>query len=150
MSPRAETPPELAQEEAEAARDALRAERRAHRTEARAHLDELAPRAAAGTKDRQLEKKRETAAANRQFAQAKDGGAVPEVAEADLLGDGDGVEGYKRQRQEGQRRKNERELRREEARQARAAEREERAREFAERERKTMSGLLELAKRRFG
>jgi len=76
---------------------------------------------------------------------------VEEVPESDLLGDEDGsVEGFKKQRREIERKKNERELRKEEIMRLRRAEREERIREYEEKEAKTMSGLIALAKQRFG
>ena len=74
-----------------------------------------------------------------------------DVPEADLLGgEDDGVEGFKRQKKEMERKKNEREVRRVEVLRARMAEREERVREYQEKERKTMSGLIALARERFG
>ena len=99
-----------------------------------------------------LEKKREKADSNRAFASAKtETGGVEEVPESDLLGDEDGgVEGFKKQKRETERKKNERELRREEIMRARAEEREERFREYKAREEKTMSGLVALARARFG
>ena len=55
-----------------------------------------------------LEKKREKADGNRAFASAKtDGGGVEEVPESDLLGAEDaGIEGFKRQKREMERKKN--------------------------------------------
>ena len=73
------------------------------------------------------------------------------MAEADLLGGGeDGLGGFKNQKKEMERKKNEREIRREEMLRARAVEREERIREYKAKEEKTMSGLVALAKQRFG
>lgn len=146
--------PELATEEAEDQRAHLRTLRRLERHTEKERLNELVPRADAGTKDRMLEKKREKADSNRAFAAAKTeaGGAIEDVPEVDLFGGGDddGVEGLKRQKREMERKKNEREVRRDEMLRARQAEREERVREYKEREEKTMSGLVALAKARFG
>lgn len=115
-------------------------------------MDELIPRAEAGTKDRALEKKRERADQNRVFASAKtDAGGVEEVPETDLLGDDDGgIDGFKKQKREMDRKKNDREVRREEILRARQQEREQRVREYKAKEEKTMSGLVALAKARFG
>ena len=122
-----------------------------HNTETKERLDELQPRAEPGTKERQLEKKRELAATNRQFAQANEGGEMADVPERDLMGDdADGLAGFKRQKREADRRKSEREIKREEIMRARQQEREEKAQVFREREQQTMKGLLELAKKRFG
>ena len=133
----------------EDAHENLRNERHRHRAEQQARLDELQPRAEAGTKERQLEKRRELAASNRQFAQAKEGGDMAEVAEADLMG-GDAGADFKRRKMEMERKKNDREVRRDEIMRARRLEREEKARAFKEREEKTMDGLIELARSRFG
>ena len=96
-----------------------------------------------------LEKKREKADSNRAFASAKtESGGVDEVPETDLLGDDDG--GFRKQKREMERKKNEREVRREEVLRARGAEREERMREYRVKEERTMSGLVALARARFG
>ncbi len=99
-----------------------------------------------------LEKKREKADSNRAFASVKtDAGAVEEVPESDLLGDEDGgIEGFRKQKKEMDRKKNDREVRREEILRARMEEREERRRVYKAKEEKTMSGLVALAKSRFG
>ena len=142
---------ELAQEDAEHARETLRDERRMHGKQAKEQLDELQPRAEPGTKERQMEKKREVASANRQFALAGEGGGMADVAEGDLMGDdADGLGGFKRQKKEADRKKNERELKRAEIMRARREEREEKARMFKEKEQETLSGLIALAKKRFG
>lgn len=143
---------EAAREDSEAARDHLRHDRKLDRNLQKERLDELVPRAEAGTKDRMLEKKREKADANRAFASVKtEAGGVEEVPESDLLGDEDGgIEGFKKRKKEMERKKNERELRKEEILRARAEEREERVRAYREKEEKTMSGLVALAKARFG
>ncbi|KAF2153711.1 hypothetical protein K461DRAFT_115008 [Myriangium duriaei CBS 260.36] len=111
-------------------------------------LDDLAPRAEPGTKERQLEKKREQAESNRAFREARSPGAE-EVREGDLMGD-DGAEGYKARLQASERRKTERELRKEELLRARAAEREERLSQHRAKEDKTMEMLKAIAKQRFG
>lgn len=73
------------------------------------------------------------------------------MPESDLLGDEDGgIEGFKKQKKEMDRKKNEREIRREEVLRARMEEREERIREYRAKEERTMSGLVALAKARFG
>lgn len=114
-------------------------------------LDELVPRAETGSKDRMLEKKREKADNNRAFASSRAETGVEEVPEADLLGGDDGgIEGFKQQKRETERKKNERELRREEILRARQVEREQRVMEYKAKEEKTMSGLVALAKARFG
>lgn len=81
----------MANEDSLERRDRVRQDRILDRREQKERLDELAPRAEAGTKDRALEKKRERADQNRVFALAKtDAGGVEEVPETDLLGDDDG------------------------------------------------------------
>lgn len=113
--------------------------------------DEIAPRAEPGTHERRMEKRRETAAANRDFAQTQRGGSPTEAApESDLMGGGDDLEAVKKARERDQRKKNEREIRREELLRARAAEREERLQKYREKEDETMGWLKALAKQRFG
>ncbi|KAL9612654.1 MAG: hypothetical protein Q9167_002781 [Letrouitia subvulpina] len=125
----------------------IRHARKLDRLQQKEHLDELAPHAEAGTKDRQLEKKRELADSNRAFAASKtEVGGIADVPESDLLGEDDGIEGFKRQKKEEERKKNEREIRREEILRARREEREERIRAHKAKEEKTMSGLIALAK----
>lgn len=144
--------PELEQENSQLHHLDLRHDRKLDRKAQKDRLDEIAPRAEAGSKDRMLEKKREKADSNRAFASAKtEGGGVEEVPESDLLGDEDGgIEGFKKQKSVMERKKNERELRKEEILRARGEEREERIREYKAKEEKTMSGLVALAKARFG
>ena len=144
--------PELEQDDSQAHRQDLRYDRKVDRKQQKEHLDELVPRAETGSKDRMLEKKREKADSNRAFASAKtEAGGVEEVPESDLLGDDDGgIEGFKRQKKEMDRKKNDREVRREEILRARNEEREERMREYKAKEEKTMAGLVTLAKARFG
>ena len=145
-------PPELEEEDSQSKRLDLRYDRKLDRKQQKERLEEIVPRAEAGSKDRMLEKKREKADSNRAFASAKtEAGGVEEVPESDLLGDEDGgIEGYKKQKKEVERKKNERELRKEEILRARTEEREERIKEYKAKEAKTMSGLVALAKARFG
>jgi len=145
-------PPELEQEDSQFHGQDLRYDRKLDRREQKERLDEIAPRAEAGSKDRLLEKKREKADNNRAFASAKtEAGGVEEVPESDLLGDENGgIEGFKKQKRAMDRKKNERELRKEEILRARMEEREGRIREYKAKEEKTMSGLVALAKARFG
>ena len=142
----------MEQETAQAQRGDLRFDRRQDRKEQKERLDELVPRAEAGSKDRMLEKKREKADSHRAFASAKtEAGGVEEVPESDLLGDADGgIEGFKKRKSDMERKKNERELRKEAILKERAEEREERVQAYKEKEAKTMSGLIALAKARFG
>ncbi|MCJ1291470.1 hypothetical protein MMC34_003014 [Xylographa carneopallida] len=135
-----------------AAREALRERRIVDRKKDKERMEELAPRAEAGSKERMMEKKREKADVNKAFASAKtEDGGVAEVPENELLGDDDGgLEGFKKQKREMERKKNEREIRREEVSRARAEEREERVKQYRAKEEATMKGLVELAKARFG
>jgi hypothetical protein len=112
-------------------------------------LEELVPRAAPGTRERQMEKKREKSAVTREFADAKAPGGVEEINDADLMGT-DGGDSYKAQLKVMSKRKNEREIRKEEILRARAAEREERLSEHRQKEARTMDMLKGLAKQRFG
>jgi len=133
---------EQRQENAAAEREDLRYARKLDRTEQKNRLDELIPRADAGTRERQLEKKRDAAAVNREFRDARGGGdGVAEVAESDLLGGGGGVDDVRGMRKEEERKKNERESRREEIMRARALEREERMAVVRQKEDKTMEML---------
>lgn len=129
-------------------RDDMRYERKLERKANKDRLEELVPRADAGTRERLLEKKRETTSTLKDFGQAKESGDV-EVGESDLMGD-DGVDAYKKMRKEGERKKNEREIRREEIMMARAAEREERLSEIRQKEAATMEYLKQIAKANFG
>jgi len=133
---------EQVQEDNEHAREDLRYERKQDRLQQKERLDELVPKAEGGTRERQLEKKRNAAVANREFAAARGGGdGVAEVAESDLMGAGGGVDDVRRMRKEEERKKNEREIRREEILRARAAEREERMEAVRAKESKTMAML---------
>lgn len=141
-------PLELKAEDSLERREQLRQHHLLDRKQQKERLEELVPRAEAGSKDRMLEKKREKADNNRAFASGKtEGAGVVDVPDADLLGDEDGgIEGFKKKKHK----KNDREIRREEILRARQEEREERIREYKAKEDKTMAGLVALAKARFG
>ena len=127
----------------------IRSERLDDRRLQKERLDDLVPKAAPGTRDRQLEKKRETADSNRAFASVREQGDV-ELRDADVMGDEDHLSDLKRMKVENERKKNEREVRREEVLRARRAEREERVAGMRQKEEKTMSILKEIARARFG
>ncbi|KAI0434198.1 hypothetical protein F5Y09DRAFT_281168 [Xylaria sp. FL1042] len=148
---------ELEASDRDDARALLRHERKADRAQQKERLEELAPRADAGTAARRLEKRREVRDANAAFANAKlSSNEMAELGDAELLGgDGDGgggggLEEYKRLKREAERKKTEREIRREEIWRAKKEEREIRAREYREREASTVDMLREIAKSRFG
>ncbi|EJP65510.1 RNA helicase HEL117 [Beauveria bassiana ARSEF 2860] len=133
----------------------LRAERRAERTLEKERLEELAPRAEPGTRERRLEKKRALGDKMRGFREGSPGGSMAAATDSELMGggggrDGDSLAELKQQKAEAQQRKSEREMRREELQRAKQAEMEERRRRYEEREKGTMSMLQELARQRFG
>jgi hypothetical protein len=128
--------------------DGIRYERKMDRNVQKERLDELVPRADPGSRERQLEKKRETTGTLKEFGNAKESGDV-EVGDADLMGD-DGVEVYKKRKRDAERQKSEREIRKEEIARARDAEREERLTDLRAKEAKTMDFLKTIAKERFG
>ncbi|KAF2133102.1 hypothetical protein P153DRAFT_331499 [Dothidotthia symphoricarpi CBS 119687] len=128
--------------------DDIRYERKTDRKAQKERLEELVPRADPGSRERQLEKKRETTGTLQSFRDAKEGGDV-EVGESDLMGE-DSIDGYKKQKKEAERKKSEREIRREEIARARDAERDERLAERRAKEGKTMDFLMQIAKERFG
>lgn len=140
------TLPELSHEDDLARRDDLRFDRKMDRKLQKERLEELNPRAEPGSKERQLEKKREKAVANRDFREAKSPGAE-EVGESELIGGEDGIKAHL---QAAQRKKSERELRKEEVLRAREAEREERLAIHRAKEDKTMEMLKALARQRYG
>lgn len=140
---------ELTDEERSARMADIRNDRKLDRKTQKERLEELAPRADPGSRERQMEKKRETTASNRSFADAKDSGAA-EVPESELMGGGDGVSEFKAQLKTRERAKNEREIRKEEQLRAREAEREERLAEHRKKEDKTMDMLKALAQQRYG
>ncbi|KAK3956701.1 hypothetical protein QBC32DRAFT_330057 [Pseudoneurospora amorphoporcata] len=129
--------------------EALRAQRKADQALQKQRLDDLVPRADAGTRERRLEKRKELNEKLKGFREPSPGG---EVAESDLMGEGDGggLDEYKRMMKREEVKKTERQLRREEMERVKAAEREKRIRQAKEREDKVMEGLRALAKARFG
>ncbi|KAF5501999.1 Uncharacterized protein CGCA056_v014570 [Colletotrichum aenigma] len=149
LSLRRENLTEDAQREREAQVEDLRAQRKDDRKQQRERLDELVPRADAGTRERKLEKRALVNDKMKGFADKSGDGQV-EVGEQELMGGGDSVAEYRAMKAREERKKTEREIRREEVARARAAEREERVREYREREEGVMKGLKELAKQRFG
>jgi hypothetical protein len=128
--------------------DDVRYDRKAERKTQKERMEELAPRADPGSRERQLEKKRETTGTLQSFRDAKESGDV-EVGESELMGD-DGIEGYKAKKKADERVKNEREIRREEIARAKAAEREEALSARRAKEAQTMEFLKQIAKERFG
>lgn len=128
--------------------ETIRQERKADRKSQKERLEELAPRADPGSRERQLEKKRETTSTLQSFRDAKESGDV-EIPEADLMGD-DGVDQLKKQKRDMERQKNEREIRREEIARAREAARNEALAARREKESKTMDFLKQIARERFG
>ncbi|KAI4805058.1 hypothetical protein E4T44_11288, partial [Aureobasidium sp. EXF-8845] len=81
---------ELAEEDEIARRQDLRFDRKMDRNLQKERLEELNPRAEPGSRERQLEKKREKAGANRAFREEKSPGAE-EVGESQLIGGEDGI-----------------------------------------------------------
>lgn len=140
-------PAEMEAEDGLTRRDDIRYSRKQDRKEQKEALDELVPRAEAGTRERQLEKKAMVNETMRAFRDKSPGGEVPEQ---ELMGGGDGISEYKKQKEQFERKKNERELRKEEILRARQAEREERLMSYREKEEGTMAMLKALAKQNFG
>lgn len=133
----------------EAYAEDVRYERKVDRKLQKSRLDEIVPRAEAGTRERQLEKKREVADSNRAFAASKEAGGDVEIRDSDLMG-GDDLGELKRMKKEQDRRKTEREIKREEILRARMAERGQKLKAVRDKEEKTMSMLREIARERFG
>ncbi|KAJ5326705.1 hypothetical protein MYU51_001825 [Penicillium brevicompactum] len=131
-------------------RDQYRAELRSHKAATRHLEDEIAPRAEAGTRERQLEKRREVASSNRAFADSRRGDSPDGARDEDLMGGDNEFSALKKEKEKDQRKKNEREIRREEILRARTAEREERVQQYRQKEEETMGFLQALAKQRFG
>ncbi|OAA52309.1 putative RNA helicase HEL117 [Beauveria brongniartii RCEF 3172] len=133
-----------------------RTSRRVGRALEKERLEELAPRAEPGTRERRLEKKRALGDKMRGFREGSPGGSMAAATDMELMGgggggrDGDSLGELNQQKAEAQRRKSEREMRREELQRAKQAEMEERRRRYEEREQGTMSMLQELARQRFG
>jgi hypothetical protein len=138
----------MAAEDGYTARDDIRFARKLDRKAQKDALDELAPRAAAGTRERQLEKKKEVNEKMKSFREKSPGAA--EVPDEEMMGGGDSIGEFKRVKQEADRKKTEREIRREEIMRARNAERDERLGEYRAKEESTMEMLKALAKQRFG
>jgi hypothetical protein len=130
---------ELVQEQREADREELRHARRADRAVQKERLEELAPRAEPGTRERRLEKKKDVNDKMRQFRDKSPGMEAGD--EKELMGGGDELDEYKRVKQQEQKRKSERQLRREEFDTARREEMEERKRAWQAREEGTVSML---------
>lgn len=131
-----------------AAHEDRKVERKAERNAQKERMEELVPRAAAGTRERQLEKKREVNEKMKGFRDKGDG--VVEVPDEELMGGGGGIGELKQKMSEYERKKTEREVRREEINRAKNAEREERLSEYREKEDKTMEMLRNLARQNFG
>lgn len=127
----------------------IRLERKADRTQQKARLDELVPRAEAGTRERALEKKKEVNEKMKGFREKSPGGAA-EVNDGELMGGGDSFDELKRMKASAERRKTEKEIRREEIFRAKEAEREEKLKEYRDKEERAMVLLRELARQRFG
>ncbi|KAK0300387.1 hypothetical protein LTS00_000641 [Friedmanniomyces endolithicus] len=142
---------------------AHRQTRKADRDLAKARLEELVPRADAGSHERRMEKRDESRAAHNAFRDAKesggggggdggdggDGGGGGEGG-GDLMGDEEGAGSHKAEVAKLERKKGERELRKEDVLRARAAEREERVAEVRRKEERTMEMLRGIARERFG
>jgi hypothetical protein len=127
---------------------AIRLSRRADRAVQKERLDELVPRPEAGTRERQLEKRRATTEVMREFASGREAGEA-EVPEAELLGGG-ADDDYRRMLEGMRRARTDREVRREEVQRARNVERDERIREARAREEERLGLLREMARARFG
>lgn len=144
----------LIQEAASAERQrSLAAERASHNINMQSTVGEVAPRAEPGTRERKLEKKRDIAASNRAFAEARHGGSPGAEADEETLMGGDSGNDYQRlvqQREKQETKKSEKELRRQRILLARTAEREERLEAYRKKEDKTMSVLKALARERYG
>ncbi|KAK4178679.1 hypothetical protein QBC36DRAFT_385703 [Triangularia setosa] len=127
-----------------------RYERKTFRKSHRELLDELVPKADAGSRERKLEKKKEVNEKLKGFAQAKEEG-VEEVGDKDLMGGGDdALEELRRMKRLREQRQNQRQSKRDEEEMLRRQEREERVREYKEREERVMEGLRGLVRERFG
>ncbi|KAL6865785.1 hypothetical protein ACO1O0_001883 [Amphichorda felina] len=140
---------EMLEEDREEDRHALRAARKADRAIQKERLDDILPRADAGTRERKLEKRQMVNDKMREFRDKSPGG-VEGATEGELMGGGDSLEEYKRAKQREQRKKSEREIRREEIERAKREEIEEKRRAWREREEGTVSMLREIARQRFG
>jgi len=121
----------------------LRYTRKQERKLEKERLEELVPRAAAGTHERKLEKKTELNAKMKSFREKS---PDLEVNEETLMGSG-GTDGFKQRKAAIERKKNDREIRKEELLRARIAEREERLQQHRDKEERTMAMLKQLASR---
>lgn len=139
---------ELLQEQQEEQRQQLRQARREDRALQKERLEELVPPAEPGTRERKLEKKKEVNEVMRQFRDKSPG--MEAASEAQLMGGGDGVEEYKKERERERGRRSARQIRREEFERAKMEEMEHRRKLWREREEGTVEMLRELAKQRFG
>lgn len=142
----------LDDDDREAERAALKLARRADRVEQRERLEELVPRAAAGTRERQLEKKRALNDKMRGFRERSPGG---EVGDDELMGEEGGgnkrsAQDKKKEAEEAAAKRTFWQLRREEEQRARDDELAERRSQYRAREAETMDMLRELARQRFG
>lgn len=142
------TLPEIMMENRLAMRDEIRNERKLERRQEKERMEELVPRADAGTRERQLEKKQDINAARASYREANESGDQ-EVPESELLGD-DGFDSYKRKKNEEEKKKTERQIRKEEIWRAKAEERREKLDEMRMKEDKTLEMLKALAKQRYG
>ncbi|KAH7175885.1 hypothetical protein EDB81DRAFT_27585 [Dactylonectria macrodidyma] len=139
---------EQAEEDKQANMADLRELRKADRALQKERLDELVPRADAGTHERKMEKRQLVNDKMRSFRDKSPG--MEAADDREVMGGGDSLEEYKRAKQNEQRRKTEREIRREEVDRAKREEMEERRKAWREREDGTMGMLKELARQRFG
>ena len=140
---------EMLEEDREGSRNALRDARKSDRALQKEQLNDILPRAEAGTRERQLEKRQMVNEKMREFRDKSPG--LEGGNDRDLMGGGgDELEDFKKEKERQQRKKSEREIRREEMDRARREEIEEKRRAWAEREEGTVSMLRELAKQRFG
>ncbi|RCI16828.1 hypothetical protein L249_2709 [Ophiocordyceps polyrhachis-furcata BCC 54312] len=139
---------ELIRESQEAERSALRAARKADRKEQKERLEEIAPRAEAGTHERKMEKRRETNDKMRQFRDKSPG--MEAANDKDIMGGGESVEEYRQMKARERRRKSERQIRREQLERAQKEMTEAKRRAWQLREEGTINMLRELARQRFG
>ncbi|CAM1501988.1 Fc.00g039720.m01.CDS01 [Cosmosporella sp. VM-42] len=139
---------ELQEEDKQASIAALRDARKADRAVQKERLDDIVPRADAGSHERKQENRQLLNEKLRSFREKSPG--VEEAPDKELMGGGDSLEELKAMKQREQRRKTEREVRREEVERAKQEEMEERRRAWREREEGTVGMLRELARQRFG
>ncbi|EQK97653.1 protein related to RNA helicase [Ophiocordyceps sinensis CO18] len=139
---------ELIKESRGAEREALRDARKADRAQQKERLEELAPRAEPGTRERKLEKRREANDAMRQLRDKSPG--LEAGNDKELMGGGDLVDEYRQMKATARRRKSERQIQKEELERANKEMMEAKRKAWQQREEGTVSMLRELAKRRFG